>query len=245
MSEKIQKILSNLGYGSRRDIERKIFLGLIYINAIKVSIGDRFEYNNIRTITINEKNYFIKFDPKRILIYNKPIGEICTRKDEKNRNTVFKNLPKLLFSRWINVGRLDYKTSGLLLFTNDGELAYRLMHPSYMIIREYLVNVFGIFSKKKMNILSKGIFLDNSISKFHTIKYLSGSKNNKWFSVSLFQGKNQEVRRLWKYIGIKVHQLIRIRYGDIILPKSLPVKEFLEVNVFLIKKIFRSVSLKY
>ncbi|WP_075431900.1 pseudouridine synthase [Buchnera aphidicola] len=245
MSEKIQKILSNLGYGSRRYIEKKIFLGVVYINAVKVSIGDRFEYDNIKSITINQKNYCIKFDPKRVLIYNKPIGEICTRKDEKNRNTVFKNLPKLLFSRWITVGRLDYRTSGLLLFTNYGELAYRLMHPNYMIIREYLVNVFGIFSKKKMNILNKGIFLDNSISRFHSIKYLSGSKNNKWFSVSLFQGKNKEVRRLWKYIGIEVNQLIRIRYGDVILPKSLRVKDFLEVNFSLIKKIFRSVSLKY
>ncbi|AEH39770.1 ribosomal large subunit pseudouridine synthase B [Buchnera aphidicola (Cinara tujafilina)] len=244
MSEKIQKILSNLGYGSRRYIEKQIFLGLIYVNSVLVSIGDRFEYYNIQTITI-KKNYHIKFDPKRVLLYNKPIGEICTRKDEKCRNTVFKNLPKLHHSRWINIGRLDYKTSGLLLFTNFGELAYRLMHPCYIIIREYLVNVSGIFTKKKMDILKKGVILDHSLSKFHSIKYISGTCNNKWFTVSLFQGKNKEVRRLWKYVEIHVNSLTRIRYGNIFLPKSLKVRKYIELNSILIKKIFKLVSLKY
>lgn len=245
MSEKIQKILSNLGYGSRRNLEKKIFLGLIYINSKKVSIGDRFEYCNIQKITINKRNYGVKLDSKRVLIYNKPIGEVCTRQDEKNRNTVFDNLPKLFFSRWINVGRLDYKTSGLLLFTNFGELAYRLMHPNYQIVREYLVNVVGVFSRKKIDTLKKGVFLDNSLSKFHKIKYLSGTQYNKWFVVSLLQGKNKEVRRLWRYIHIKVKILTRIRYGDIFLPKNLKIKEYCELNSNSIKKICTSVSINY
>lgn len=243
MSEKIQKILSNLGYGSRRCIEKKISLGLIEINKKKVFCGERFKYKEIKTLKINKKNCLLKLDKIRVLIYHKSVGEISTRKDEKFRKTIFDNLPKLYFSRWINVGRLDCNTSGLLLFTNYGELAYRLTHPSYQIIREYLVNITGIISQKKINILKKGVFIEKSLSRFNTVKYISGNKQNIWFIVSLRQGKNREVRRLWNYVNIKINKLIRIRFGNVFLPKLLKIKNYLEVNNKNTKKILNLVSL--
>ncbi|VFP88277.1 Ribosomal large subunit pseudouridine synthase B [Buchnera aphidicola (Cinara piceae)] len=243
MKEKIQKILSNSGLGSRRSIEKKIRNKLIKINGKIVLLGERFIKKDIQYIILNNKKILLKTDIVKIIIYNKPIGEICTNKDQYNRITVFKKLPKLIDSKWISIGRLDMNTSGLLLFTNYGELAYRLMHPSYQIKREYLVRVFGKISKKKIFILKQGIKIGNSISKFNEIINLNYQKKNQWFKVSLLQGKNKEVRLLWLSVGIQVNRLIRIRYGKTVLPKNLKSGCFLELNSSAINNIFNSVNL--
>ncbi|VFP81475.1 pseudouridine synthase [Buchnera aphidicola] len=243
MKEKIQKILSNSGLGSRRNIEKKICNKLIKVNGKIVLLGERFIKKDIQYILLNNKKIILKKDIIKIIIYNKPIGEICTNKDPYKRITVFNKLPKLYYSKWISVGRLDINTSGLLLFTNYGELAYRLMHPSYKIKREYLVRIFGKVSKKKIFILKKGVRIGNSISRFDEIINLNYKKKNQWFKVSLLQGKNKEVRLLWLSVGIKVNRLIRTRYGEIILPKNLKSGCFLELNANNKKKIFNSVNL--
>ncbi|VAX76521.1 pseudouridine synthase [Buchnera aphidicola] len=245
MKERIQKILSNYGLGSRRNIEKKICQGLIKINKKLVQPGELFLKKEIQCVYVDKKKIPLKQDTIKIILYHKPIGEICTKNDPLNRTTVFNKLPKLINSNWISVGRLDINTSGLLLFTNFGELAYRLMHPSYNIKREYLVRVFGIISKKMIFTLKKGIKINNSISKFHDIIYMYGKNKNKWFKVSLFQGKNKEIRLLWKYVGILVSRLIRISYGIIKLPQSLKTGNLLKLNSQYIKNVFYSVNLYY
>ncbi|VFP83670.1 pseudouridine synthase [Buchnera aphidicola] len=244
MKERIQKILSNCGFGSRRNIEKKICKGLIKVNGKSIFLGQSFIRNDIQYISLNNKKFFLKKEIIKIIIYNKPIGEICTKKDTDNRITVFDKLPKLYNSNWISVGRLDINTSGLLLFTNHGELAYRLMHPKYMIKREYLVRVYGKISNKKILILKNGIKIGNSFSKFLDIICYNNQKKNQWFKVSLVQGKKNEVRLLWNSIGVQVNRLIRISYGITILPKNLKTGNFVELNSIYINRIFCSVNLK-
>lgn len=243
MEKKIQKILSSYGLGSRRYIEKQIYKKLVRINGKLIYLGERYLEKNIKYVLLNKKKIFLKKDDTKVIIYNKPIGEICTQKDPYKRKTVFDKLPLLLHSKWINVGRLDINTSGLLLFTNFGELAYRLMHPSYQIKREYLVKIFGVVSKKKLLLLIKGIRINNSISRFHKINCLHKDKKNNWFKVSLFQGKNKEVRLLWNAVGIQVNRLIRITYGIIKLPQTLKPGCFIELPVIRITNILNSVKL--
>lgn len=164
-------------------------------------------------------------------MYYKPEGEVCTRHDPQGRATVFDRLPKLTGSRWIAVGRLDINTSGLLLFTTDGKLANRLMHPSMEVEREYSVRVFGQVDDAMLNRLKKGVQLEDGLANFKTIKAVGGMGINQWFDVVLTEGRNREVRRLWESQGIQVSRLIRIRYGNIRLMKSLPRGGWEEMNL--------------
>lgn len=221
-SERLQKILSQAGLGSRREMERWIENGWVQVNGKIAQLGQSAGFND--KITVKGKLIANPLKVKsntRILLYHKPVGEISSRHDPKFDNTVFDNLPHLRQGRWVQVGRLDLNTSGLLIFTNDGELANRLMHPKYGLEREYAVRVHGQVSKEAINNLTKGVVLEDGMAKFTHIEFRGGDGANTWYHVTLNEGKNREVRRLWASQGLEVSRLIRIRYGTFALPRFL------------------------
>lgn len=225
IGEKLQKILARAGQGSRREIEEVIAAGRVSVDGKMATLGDRVLVSSSTKIRID--GHLINLIPAqkeicRVLMYYKPEGELCTRSDPEGRATVFDRLPRLTGARWIAVGRLDINTSGLLLFTTDGELANRLMHPSREVEREYSVRVFGNVDEAMLQRLRKGVQLEDGPANFKQIKTVGGTGINQWFDVTLTEGRNREVRRLWESQGIQVSRLIRIRYGNIKLEKSLP-----------------------
>lgn len=225
MSEKLQKVLANAGHGSRREIEAMIKEGRVSVDGRLATLGDRVEVTPAMKIRVDGRVVSIRESTEsvcRVLAYYKPEGELCTRRDPEGRPTVFDRLPKLRGSRWIAVGRLDINTSGLLLFTTDGELANRLMHPSREVEREYAVRVFGQVDDEKIRQLSRGVQLEDGPASFKTISFQGGEGINQWYNVTLTEGRNREVRRLWEAVGVQVSRLIRVRYGDLPLPKGLP-----------------------
>ncbi|MDE4028253.1 23S rRNA pseudouridine(2605) synthase RluB [Glaesserella parasuis] len=225
VGEKLQKILARAGQGSRREIEEVIAAGRVSVDGKIATLGDRVQVSSSTKIRIDGNLVNLIPTQKeicRVLMYYKPEGELCTRSDPEGRATVFDRLPRLTGSRWIAVGRLDINTSGLLLFTTDGELANRLMHPSREVEREYSVRVFGEVNDAMIQRLRKGVQLEDGPANFKQIKAVGGTGINQWFDVTLTEGRNREVRRLWESQGIQVSRLIRIRYGNIKLEKSLP-----------------------
>lgn len=247
MSEKLQKVLARAGHGSRREIEGLIQQGRVSVDGKIATLGDRIDVVAGMKIRMDGHVVSIKEteeDVCRVLAYYKPEGELCTRSDPEGRPTVFDRLPKLHGSRWVAVGRLDVNTSGLLLFTTDGELANRLMHPSREVEREYAVRVFGKIDDEKIKQLSKGVQLEDGPAAFRTITYQGGEGMNQWYNVTLTEGRNREVRRLWEAIGIQVSRLIRVRYGDINLPKGLPRGGWTELELTDINYLRELVELK-
>ena len=245
MSEKLQKVLARAGKGSRRECEKFIDAGRVSIDGKVARLGDRVEDNQLirldgHTVKIEASNERIC----RVLMYHKPEGELCTRKDPEGRRTVFDRLPPLENDRWIAIGRLDINTSGLLLFTNDGELANRLMHPSYEIEREYAVRVFGEVTQQTLKNLSKGVELDDGFAKFLSIVPQGGTGLNNWFNVTLTEGRNREVRRLWQSQEVEVSRLIRMRYGDLMLNKRLPQGGWEELNLKDVNYLRKEVGLR-
>lgn len=231
MSEKIQKVLARAGLASRRTIEEWIVQGRISINGHKAKLGDRIEKNAYICVDGRPiSKLLIDEHPRRVLAYNKPLGEVSSRKDDKGRPIVFENLPKLTEGRWISIGRLDVNTSGLLLFTNDGDFANKLMHPSTQIEREYAVRVYGEVDRKMLTQLHKGVELEDGMARFESISYSGGEGTNHWYHVVLKEGRNRLVRRLWESQQVKVSRLIRIRYGTISLPRSLRTGRWLELE---------------
>jgi 23S rRNA pseudouridine2605 synthase len=223
MSEKLQKVLARAGKGSRREMETYISAGRVSVEGKTAYLGDRIE----GTEQIRIDGHIIKLKAKeddlcRVIMYNKPEGEMCTRKDPEGRPTVFDRLPPLENSRWVAVGRLDINTSGMLLFTTDGELANRLMHPSQKVEREYAVRVFGDVNEAMLQTLRAGVKLEDGPAKFQKITYKGGEARNHWFHVVLSEGRNREVRRLWESQEVQVSRLIRVRYGDMEMKRQLP-----------------------
>ncbi|CDZ79199.1 Ribosomal large subunit pseudouridine synthase B [Legionella massiliensis] len=221
-SERLQKILSQAGLGSRREIERWIEQGLVAVNGKVAKLGDGASAED--KISVNGRLIAnpLKTQAKtRILVYHKPVGEISSRNDPKHSRTVFDKLPPLKQGRWVQVGRLDINTSGLLIFTNDGELANRLMHPKFALEREYAVRVRGQVSQEALNAMLKGVELDDGKAQFKRIEFRGGEGTNAWYHVVLTEGRNREVRRLWQSQGVEVSRLIRIRYGKLTMPRSL------------------------
>ena len=221
MSDRIHKVLANAGHGSRREIEALIRDGKISVNGKLAILGQSIGEKD--RITINSRPIRLHLQRKRkpkVLAYYKPAGEVCTRRDEKGRETVFRNLPTLRNSRWINIGRLDLNTTGLLLFTTDGDLANKLMHPSSQIEREYAVRILGEVTKENLRALLNGVELEDGTARFTDIHYSGGKGANHWFHVVVMEGRNKEVRRLWESQGVKVTRLIRTRFGSYILPRK-------------------------
>ncbi|MBA6326460.1 23S rRNA pseudouridine(2605) synthase RluB [Colwellia sp. MB02u-6] len=232
MSEKLQKVLARAGAGSRREMETYISAGRVSVEGKTAYLGDRVEGNELIRVDGHQiKLKALEEDFCRVLMYNKPEGEMCTRKDPEGRPTVFDRLPKLDGSRWVAVGRLDINTSGMLLFTTDGELANRLMHPSKQVEREYAVRIFGDVNEAMLQTLRHGVKLEDGTAKFQKITYRGGEGRNHWFHVVLSEGRNREVRRLWESQDVQVSRLIRVRYGDMEMKRQLPLGGWTELNL--------------
>jgi len=231
IGERIQKVLARGGLGSRREIERWIDEGRLKLNHNVVKLGDRLKEGD--HLQLNERVvHWEKFaiQPTRVLLYHKPTGEIVTRRDPEGRPLVFTQLPELLTARWISVGRLDINTSGLLLVTNNGELANRLMHPSTEVEREYAVRILGDVSDATLEKLKQGVALEDGIAKFDAIRFFGGEGANKWYHVIVNEGRNRLVRRLWESQEVVVSRLMRVRYGPIVLPDGLRTRDFYELT---------------
>ncbi|MFT5575015.1 MAG: 23S rRNA pseudouridine2605 synthase [Bermanella sp.] len=228
--EKLQKVLARAGLGSRREMERAIADGRLTVNGRPASLGDRVD-DNARVMLDGRPIQLTSADSVRgrVLIYNKPDNEICSRKDPEGRRSVFESLPKSRGERWISVGRLDYSTSGLLLFTSDGELANKLMHPSSTIEREYLCRVLGKATADQMQCLVDGVILDDGVAKFTDVVDGGGEGINRWYYVVIMEGRNREVRRLWESQGLQVNRLKRVRYGRVFLPPKLKAGQWMEL----------------
>jgi 23S rRNA pseudouridine2605 synthase len=237
--------LARAGVGSRREMEKYIDSNRVSVNGKVARLGDRVEENAV----IRVDGHVVKIEQQeervcRVLMYHKPEGELCTRKDPEGRRTVFDRLPRLEGDRWIAIGRLDINTSGLLLFTNDGELANRLMHPKYEVEREYSARVFGEVTNQTLSALTKGVELEDGPAKFLKIKPMGGEGINKWFNVTLTEGRNREVRRLWQSQEVEVSRLIRIRYGKLELNKRLPQGGWEELKLEDVNYLRKSVKMR-
>ena len=242
--ERIQKVLSRGGLGSRREIERWIDEGRLKINGVLAAHGAHLKAGDY--LQLNERVvHWDKFAQQatRVLIYHKPTGEIVTRHDPQGRPTVFAQMPKLETARWISVGRLDVNTSGLLLLTNNGDLANKLMHPSTEVEREYAVRILGEVSDEKLELLKKGVPLEDGEAKFDQIYFMGGEGVNKWYHVVVSEGRNRLVRRLWEAQNVVVSRLIRVRYGPIVLPEKLRTQKFYELTAKELELLFEFVGL--
>jgi 23S rRNA pseudouridine2605 synthase len=231
IGERVQKVLARGGIASRREIERWIDEGRIKVNSVVVGQGVRLKQGDYLQINDRVVNWE-KFAEQttRVLLYHKAIGEVVTRNDPEGRPVVFSNLPKLETARWITVGRLDINTSGLLLATNNGELANLLMHPSTKVEREYAVRILGEVSDETIELLKKGVELEDGVAKFDEVHFAGGEGANKWYNVIVSEGRNRLVRRLWESQGLTVSRLMRVRYGPIVLPDGLRTSRSYELD---------------
>lgn len=247
-SEKLQKILARAGFGSRREVEKFITEGLVKVNGRIAQLGDRaFATDNIQFRGNAIKETRLAKQVTQVILYNKPEGQVCTRKDEKDRTTIFEKLPRIINGRWISIGRLDINTSGLLIMTNNGELANRMMHPSYEVEREYSVRVFGEVSEDIIYTLKKGVKLEDGFAKFDKVSKLPKQDDesiNNWYRVVLKEGRNREVRRIWESQGVQVSRLIRTRYGEFDLPRKLKQSKTEALSWKQINQLLKSVGLK-
>ncbi len=236
--EKLQKVLARAGYGSRREMERWIQAGRIAVEGKIATLGDRVDSH--ARIEVDGKSVEIGGkQTTRVLLYHKPPGEVSTRKDPQGRKTVFDRLPKLSSGRWISIGRLDYNTSGLLLFTTDGELANVLMHPSSNIEREYMVRVRGEVSEDTLKILQKGVQLEDGMARFTDIQDGGGEGSNHWYYVVIMEGRTREVRRLWESQDCEVSRLKRTRYGSVFIPSQVKQGMWIELGPKEVKALYR------
>lgn len=242
--EKLQKVLARAGLGSRREMERAIADGRVTVDGKKASLGDRVTEE--ARVALDGRQVKLTAPDSvrgRVLIYNKPDNEICSRKDPEGRRSVFESLPRARGERWISVGRLDFTTSGLLLFTTDGELANRLMHPSSVIEREYLCRVMGQTKEENLKALVDGVLLDDGVARFTDVVDGGGEGINRWFYVVIMEGRNREVRRLWESQGLQVNRLKRVRYGNIFLPPKLKAGQWMELPAEDVNKVYEMAGL--
>lgn len=216
------------GVGSRREVDRWVAEGRVRVDGRVAAPGTRIRPGS--RVRVDGRAVVVPAAPEcRVLLYHKPPGEVTTRRDPEGRRTVFQSLPRLRTGRWIAVGRLDVNTSGLLLFTTLGELAHRLMHPRYRVEREYAVRVLGEVERAALERLRSGVELDDGPARFLAVEEEGGEGANRWFRVSLEEGRNREVHRLWESQGVRVSRLIRVRFGPARLPRGLRAGAFMDV----------------
>lgn len=229
--EKIQKVLARAGFGSRRQMESWISQGRVRLNGNVATLGDRARPDD-KLVVDGKKvsNTAPDNTEPRVLVYNKPENEICSRRDPEGRKSVYDHLPMIKHGRWVAVGRLDFNTSGLLLFTTDGELANRLMHPSANIDREYAVRVMGDVSDEMIATLQKGVMIEDHLCRFTDVQFFAGEARNRWYHVVIMEGRNREVRKLWESQGVKVSRLKRVRYGPVFIPSRVKKGQFYEMK---------------
>lgn len=229
-SPKLHKVLAQAGMGSRLEMEALIVQGRITVNGQPAHVGQRIQFGDI--LKVNGKPVRVRMTPPppRVLAYHKPVGEVVTMDDPQNRPTVFRRLPRLQNGKWQSVGRLDLNTEGLLLFTNSGELANRLMHPRFGLQREYAVRVLGALSNEEKKRLLEGVKLEDGMAKFESMEDGGGEGANCWYRVTIAEGRNREVRRMFEAVGHAVSRLIRIRYGAMLLPRGLKRGVWLELD---------------
>mgnify|MGYP000028729997 CR=1 FL=1 len=247
MSEKLQKVLARTGLGSRRQAETWIQDGRVSVDGETATLGDRVEGNE--EIRLDNKRVPVRPEEdieRRVILYHKNVGEVSSRNDPENRPTVFDHLPRLRGARWVQVGRLDINTSGLMLFTTDGELAHRLMHPSNEFVREYAVRVRGEITEDKREALLKGVELEDGVSSFRSVEDAGGSEEgaNHWYKVTLIGGKYREVRRLLESQDLDVSRLIRTRFGDVELPSNLRRGRWMDMPPEQVQQLVSRVELK-
>ncbi len=243
--ERLQKLLANAGLGSRREIEQWIRDGRITVNGRPARLGTRADAEDRIEIDgrpVSDKR--LAGRERYVILYNKPEGEMVTRHDPEGRRTVFDRLPKPPQGRWIAVGRLDINSAGLLLLTNDGELANRLMHPKYAIDREYAVRVHGEVTGEMVQQLVNGIELEDGTARFEDVVESGGEGMNRWFHVVIMEGRKREVRRLWEAVGAQVSRLKRVRYGPIILDSAVKAGQWRELDKAERKALLASVGMK-
>lgn len=244
--ERLQKILAKYGIASRRKAEEYIEEGRVRVNGKIANLGDKVSLED--KISFDGKalhHYGTAMTRPRVIMYHKKEGEVCTTKDEQGRKTVFDSLPKLTKSRWIMIGRLDINTTGLLLFTTDGDIANRMMHPSYEIEREYAVRVYSSeIPKETLEKLKQGIELEDGIAKFNSIRLSGGEGANLWYYVTISEGRNREVRRMFEAIGVTVSRLTRVRFGDVFLPKFLSRGKTMELEPNQVNRLRKSLKLQ-
>lgn len=213
--------------------------GRVKVSGKQASLGDRVDGE--AAISVDGKAIELSEQQKtRVLLYHKPPGEVCSRKDPEGRRTVFDRLPKLRSGRWISIGRLDYNTSGLLLFTTDGELANALMHPSSNIEREYMVRVKGVVSEDTLNTLKEGVMLEDGMARFTDIQDGGGEGSNHWYYVVIMEGRTREVRRLWESQECVVSRLKRTRYGNVFIPSKVKQGQWVELGGTEVKDLYRT-----
>lgn len=244
MTEKIHKVLAQAGLGSRREIEKWVASGRVSVNGTVATTGDRVAWDDQIAVDGKRVKTNNRDERLRVLIYNKPIGEICTRRDPEGRRTVFDSLPAISNGRWVAIGRLDINTSGLLLFSNHGELANRLMHPSNQIEREYIARVRGVVDDAMLGRLQEGVLLDDGVARFSKIGVGARSGTHQWFSVVLTEGRQREVRRLWESQGVEVSRLKRAKYGTVEMPSYVMPGQWLDLAPAEIAVLGKLVGLK-
>lgn len=242
--ERIQKALARTGFGSRREIERLVAAGRVRVNGRPATAGHRV-WPGDQVQVDGRPATRIRADEStvRVLAYHKPVGEICSRHDEEGRRTVFSRLPRLRGERWVNIGRLDVNTSGLLLFTNHGELAHRLMHPRYAIDREYAARVYGRVDDEMLQRLRTGVDIDGETWHFDDITPGAGERANRWYTCLVQRGRHHEVRQLWESQGVQVSRLMRVRFGNVMLPTDLRPGRHVEIGGTLLEELMTLVGL--
>jgi len=229
-SQKLQKVLAQAGLGSRRAMEEIIKAGKVKVNGAPATLGARVTTDDLIQVGRRQIKFKVTTRLPRVILYHKPDGEIVTRDDPKGRPSVFEKLPVIRSAKWLAVGRLDFNTGGLLIFTTSGELANRLMHPRFEVEREYAVRLFGALTPAQIAEFKRGVRLSDGDARFDMLEEQGGEGRNRWYRVVLKEGRNRVVRRMFEALGLQVSRLMRVRFGIVSLPPRLKRGSWIELK---------------